>query len=111
MRAWLNEDAGRLLRMKPDLMRTVRDLQARLGEHEAEVSSLTSWGFANESQHFLHDSLVELLDRIEAFETGVKQHVEQRLYWAEPIGALTDRHPRARYTWEQARAALHPPTA
>ncbi|MBK6943064.1 MAG: SUMF1/EgtB/PvdO family nonheme iron enzyme [Planctomycetes bacterium] len=111
MRHWLENDAAKLLAMKPTLVQTVADLEARAlpqteAEREAEIAKRRTWTFAEESQRFLHTTLRALLSDLATFEADTVASVRRRLGWAERIESLTLHHPNARVTWDEARAAL-----
>ncbi|MCB9878126.1 MAG: SUMF1/EgtB/PvdO family nonheme iron enzyme [Planctomycetes bacterium] len=80
--------------------------EQKLAELKAEVDRPRRFEFALESQLFLHDALVELVDQIEAMERHEVVEVEHRLGWARRIGELTLAHPDAPVTWADARAAI-----
>ncbi|MCC7170014.1 MAG: SUMF1/EgtB/PvdO family nonheme iron enzyme [Planctomycetes bacterium] len=97
MRRWLENDAAKLLAMKPTLARTVADLEAR----EAPQTDAE-----RESRRFLHTTLSTLLADLATFEADTVASVRRRVAWAERIESLTLHHPNARVTWDEARAAL-----
>jgi serine/threonine protein kinase/formylglycine-generating enzyme required for sulfatase activity len=116
MKRWLATDAARLLAMKPALTATIAELEERaqprteldaeIARLEAEIAGGPALAFADESQAFLHATLTSLRTQLDAFESELVARVRQRLTWAERIEALTLRHPRAKVTWDDARAAL-----
>jgi formylglycine-generating enzyme required for sulfatase activity/tRNA A-37 threonylcarbamoyl transferase component Bud32 len=89
---WLREDCGRLLALRPEIERTVRDLRAR--------------GLGDEAARFLHDTLTDLLGKLDGLAANEKVAVERRLQWAQQIGELTRDHPRARVGWAATREAI-----
>ncbi len=99
MQRWLAEDCARLLAMKPTLTRTLAELDAR-AERRFDLESDV------ESQRFLQSTLTTLARDLDAFEARAKAGVDRRLAWARRIDELTLRHPQARVSWDEARAAL-----
>ena len=70
MRRWLENDAAKLLAMKPTLARTVADLEARaLPQTDAE----------RESRRFLHTTLSTLLADLATFEADTVASVRRRV--------------------------------
>ncbi len=112
MKQWLSHEAGPLLRMRPEIERTVATLRARalqaakVDEHAVDASALSTYSFANESQRFLHDTLHDLHENLTSFTEKEVRAVERHLRWAEQIGALTLNHPNAHTDWAAARAAI-----
>jgi serine/threonine protein kinase/formylglycine-generating enzyme required for sulfatase activity len=96
MEKWLREDCGRLLAMRQDIEQTVDHLRARTPPATEQ----------EQAARFLHDTLAELLGKLDRLATVEKVSVEQRLRWASRIGELSKNHPQARATWQQARAAI-----
>jgi len=84
------------------------DLRTLTSALEAEVSTRQTYQFlaADEARRFLHETLVEVRQSLDALESGPRRAVEQRLHWARKIGTLTKTHPRAHTTWAQAREAI-----
>ncbi|MEZ5962978.1 MAG: bifunctional serine/threonine-protein kinase/formylglycine-generating enzyme family protein [Planctomycetota bacterium] len=102
MEAWLTRTEA-LLAMRPDIETTVATVRQRAlppGGMPGED------GTANESQRFLHDTLTDLLDKLASLQAIEKPAVEQRLAWARQVEELCNHHPRARVTWDAARAAI-----
>ncbi len=104
MKRWLEEDAGRLLAMRPQVEATVHSLRQRaLPLEDPQTNPIR---FADESQGFLHDTLSEWLGNLAALEVKECKAVAERLSWAERIAALTLGHPNARSSWQQVREAI-----
>jgi formylglycine-generating enzyme required for sulfatase activity len=97
LRHWLENDAAKLLAMKPTLIQTVADLEAR---------ALPQSDAVREARNFLHSTLSALLSDLVTFEADTVAGVRRRLTWAERIENLTLHHPNARVTWDEARAAM-----
>ncbi len=86
---------------------------AELAAVEAEVTRLdalvdlrATWRFEKEEDSFLHDTLVRFVAEADEFARTQRADVEARLDWARRVAALDHRHPRARVTWDAARAAI-----
>jgi formylglycine-generating enzyme required for sulfatase activity len=102
MERWLQHDTPRLLALRPQVEQTVRDLRGRARPGGAgDVAPLESV-----AEQFLFAELCALLDRLAAFAAEQVPAVERRLWWARNVDGWTRSHPRARATWQQARAAI-----
>ncbi len=96
-----------------DLGTAIAERRPRLDALSARVTTLTAavdaertYRFATEPQQFLHDTLVQLLTKLERLFATEKAHVARRLDWAREIGPLSLHHPNAKVTWAEARAAI-----
>ncbi len=77
-----------------------------LAKAQAAVAEPRRYEFADPAQSFLHDTLEGLrFDIVQLQKEGIAD-VRQRLDWANRIRALSQAHPQAPATWQQARAAL-----
>ncbi len=81
------------------LLAEVADLRQRLATRRA-------CRCVDDATQFLHDTLAGLLARIDRVLAEQKVQVATRLTWARQIGELSRRHPNARVTWPEARAAI-----
>ncbi|MBL9078160.1 MAG: protein kinase [Planctomycetes bacterium] len=108
METWLREDAGKLLEMRPEIERTIRDLEARAlpPTDEERATGRSHPRFMSESNRFLHSTLLQLRESLKSLEANEKPAVEQRLSWARQVRDLTMAHPNARHTWNEVRAAI-----
>lgn len=61
--------------------------------------------FASGSDAFLHRALVDLLAELDRL-AELRVSIVQRMSWADSVPALTASHPRARYSWDDVRAAI-----
>ena len=84
----------------------LKQLQQELIELDRELSTRETYRFALESQAFLYETLLDLSERIAAFEAVERKGVEARLGWARRIDALTRDHPNALVTWDDAQNDL-----
>jgi serine/threonine protein kinase/formylglycine-generating enzyme required for sulfatase activity len=82
------------------------DLEGHVAALEKVVNTRHTFTLALESENFLYATLSDLAPSIAALESGAMQDVGRRLQWAKRIGDLTLRHPNARVTWDEARAAI-----
>ncbi len=90
-----------------DAAEDLEDLRASLATLEADIDRRRTYRrFPDESQRFLHDALTQLLLRLDDLQSKECVDVARRLTWARRIGALTQAHPGARVTWQEARAAI-----
>lgn len=80
--------------------------ERQLAEVSAVVSERRTYQFELESQRFLHDTLVDLLVKIDSLAGKEKVAVDRRLLWAKQIRHLSLEHPNARHSWAEARAAI-----
>ncbi|HEU4418552.1 MAG TPA: bifunctional serine/threonine-protein kinase/formylglycine-generating enzyme family protein [Planctomycetota bacterium] len=69
------------------------------------VGTRRTFRFELESQRFLHDTLADLLQKLD-WLAHEQQAVRQALSWASQIDDLTLAHPNARHTWGAVRAAI-----
>lgn len=108
MEAWLHDHAAPLLAMRPQLQQTVAELRGRAAPGPPDHAHNTPRRpiFVDTSQQFLHDTLAELEQDVSTFASGLVPEVERRLSWARRLGALSQRHPLAAVTWDEARAAI-----
>ncbi|MEZ6015428.1 MAG: SUMF1/EgtB/PvdO family nonheme iron enzyme [Planctomycetota bacterium] len=81
------------------------ELEARIADLEIQLAERQTWTFPVEADQYLHDTLVDLLREIQAFERTDLEAVRQRKRWAEGLAAL-ERAPEHRERWRAARAAL-----
>jgi formylglycine-generating enzyme required for sulfatase activity len=102
MQRWLHDDAGRLLSMRPLIEQTVRELEAR----EAAPGTPHGTAVEDEASRFLHDTLRDLLARVDSLTNNEVPAVQQRLEWARRIDDLSRHHPNARVTWDAVRRAV-----
>lgn len=104
------DDGSDLLKKVEDAVEATSGILADLRHRRAallmEVSERRTWRFPEESERFLHATLMQLAPRIEAFERGAGAGVERRLAWARSIEAITLNHPNAQATWADARTAI-----
>ncbi|MEZ5966831.1 MAG: bifunctional serine/threonine-protein kinase/formylglycine-generating enzyme family protein [Planctomycetota bacterium] len=84
---------------------TIETLRQEVAAIELRLAARRTYRLDDESQQFLHDALHEALGRLDSLD-GVRRRVERRIAWAARIDELTRAHPRARVTWERARAAI-----
>ncbi|MBL8751798.1 MAG: SUMF1/EgtB/PvdO family nonheme iron enzyme [Planctomycetes bacterium] len=63
-------------------------------------------GGSGTAERFLHDALASLLQRLDGPVIELREDVRRRLRWAEQVAAATERHPLARFSWAEARAAV-----
>jgi len=103
METWLREDAAPLVALKPTLRKTLEGLEGRSIPRSSPADPVR---FAGESEQFLFDTLTDVSEGIEAFESGTRRDVEERLTWALQVDDLTRDHPNAIYSWEEAREAI-----
>ncbi|MEM9799696.1 MAG: SUMF1/EgtB/PvdO family nonheme iron enzyme [Planctomycetota bacterium] len=80
--------------------------QRRIAELEETIAAYRTWEFEDPADEFLHSTLVETIEGIEDFRSGLYFDVTQRERWAASIGRLTSDHPNARVTWEEARESI-----
>ena len=81
-------------------------LAQQLAKLAPGVEQRRTYRFADDAAQFLHDTLVELLGKLDLLFAHEKEQVQQRLAWAQRLAALTLHHPNARVTWETAREAI-----
>lgn len=78
-------------------------------ELQVLADELRSWQFGSQPDDkaagFLHDALIDLLDRLEILK-GTKDGVLQRLRWASEVTELTHAARNGHPTWAEARAAI-----
>ena len=70
------------------------------------VSTRHTFRFELESQRFLHDTLADLLQKLDSLANKEAASVRQALSWARQIGELTRAHPNARHAWGAVRASI-----
>lgn len=73
---------------------------------DAEIDRQRTFRLPDQGQQFLHDTLANLRDKLDQTLAGMKERVEQRLSWAQRLGAASRSHPKATVTWDEARAAI-----
>jgi formylglycine-generating enzyme required for sulfatase activity len=100
LQRWLDTDASRLLRMKPQIEAALQSLRGRTRPPAADQERDET------AEAFLLDTQSDLLSRMTRFQTNEHRAVGDRLAWAQRIATLTLGHPKARASWEQARAAI-----
>ncbi len=88
------------------LDRAIETAPADLARLEATVDRRRSWRFERDDDRFLHGALTKLAGDVDAFVRDLAPRVERRLAWARRIGELTQHHPNARVSWEEARRAI-----
>lgn len=84
---------------------TLATAELRLRDLTEQVSR-SSLRFPQESQRFLHDTLVVLLKNIDSLDAKQRVSVQKRLAWAEQVRDLSLHHPNSRHTWAAVRAAI-----
>jgi formylglycine-generating enzyme required for sulfatase activity len=94
MRAWLQDDCGRLERLRPELARALQTLQP------------TTAAGGDDSARFLHDTLAALARDLDTELPPLRAAMTRRLAWATQIAAATAAHPHAGASWADARRAL-----
>ncbi|MEZ5966830.1 MAG: bifunctional serine/threonine-protein kinase/formylglycine-generating enzyme family protein [Planctomycetota bacterium] len=84
----------------------LRALRGEIEDLDRVIDVRRTFRLADQPQQFLHDALSDLSGRLATLEESEYRDVQVRIEWAAQIGGLTRAHPRARATWEQARAAI-----
>jgi formylglycine-generating enzyme required for sulfatase activity len=79
--------------------------EASYDELTAEVSSRRTWTFADEGTRFLHDTLAALLPRLDALH-DLRGQIDRRMTWAWRVSEASRCHPKAKVTWQEARAGV-----
>ena len=77
-----------------------------LRESLAALAATVGTRFDDPSQRFLHDTLSNLLAKLEVLNDRERRRVAVRLWWARRVEALTRNHPNAPETWDEARSAI-----
>ncbi|MBZ0151429.1 MAG: SUMF1/EgtB/PvdO family nonheme iron enzyme [Planctomycetes bacterium] len=85
---------------------TLRQAEADLQQLQALVAARRTFAFGpgEVAAQFLHQTLVDLLEKMDELRRQADKLQQDRLQWARAIGELTRAHPNARVSWEAVRA-------
>jgi len=87
-------------------MREVRALQVEMQHGMQDSMAMLARRESGLAGQFLQQTLTKLLADLDQLAAVEQQRVAQDLAWAEQVTDLTLRHPRARVSWAEARAAI-----
>ncbi|MEO6595033.1 MAG: bifunctional serine/threonine-protein kinase/formylglycine-generating enzyme family protein [Planctomycetota bacterium] len=96
-----------------ELRLAIVESETRLAAAEQELAALSAhldrrrtFRFANNFMQFLHGATVDLLHKLDILANERVPVVSKRLSWARRTAELSPRHPNARVSWSEVRAAI-----
>ena len=106
---WIKHHLTEFTRAVEQAPATLLQAEKEHAQRAAESSAGRTLRFASQDAalQFLHDTLVELLGKLDSLAATQRVAVEQRLAWARQLrDGLARHHPRARVSWNEVSDSI-----